>query len=171
MATTGEQVKEVIASQDGKASKQHIARALGVSFDYVRVVCGELEAKGQILYSDGWYSMVVKKKKTRVSKTKKLGLGVAKRATADNHRYEEPVKDSRGGMVALSALPGMTNELNKKLAVAGYTTIESLAETAVMKLIAATRLSLQEAAGVINKARAFMKKDVEDKKDEDNQGR
>ena len=52
----------------------------------------------------------------------------------------------------------MTKELLHVLEKAGYKTIESLADAPIARLMQETKLKLNEAAGLINKARKALNK-------------
>jgi len=63
MPSTIEQTKEAILKHDGKASKHQIARELKISLDYASLILGELKRKGEIIFSDGFYSLTPSKEK------------------------------------------------------------------------------------------------------------
>ncbi len=143
MPSTEEQVKSVILKHKDGARKQQIAGKLKMSLDYIGLVCGGLERKGEIVFSEGKYVLVSPRREIK----RKI-----KKDTKSNTARGSAMKFS------LSDIPGMAEDLINTLKSAGYTTIESLAGAPIAKFMQEVKLELHEAAGLINHARKILGK-------------
>lgn len=145
---TEEQVKDIITKHKGSTSKHQIARELKMGLDYIGLVCRGLEQKRELFFSDGIYSFPAPKRKIvpkRHHNTRRAGFSL----------YDIP-RMAKDGVYALQQ--------------AGYTTVESLADAPIARLMQAVKLEVHEAAGLINEARKMLGKikdseAVEDEKD------
>ena len=61
MPTTEEQIKKIISEGGGKATKQQIVRELKLSSGYIDYLCQSLCRKGEIIFSDGFYTLKISK--------------------------------------------------------------------------------------------------------------
>jgi len=57
MPTTEEQIKKIISEGGGKATKQQIVRESKLSSGYIDYLCQSLCRKGEIIFSDGFYTL------------------------------------------------------------------------------------------------------------------
>ena len=57
MPTTEEQIKKIISQSDGKATKRQIVRESKLSSGYIDYLCQSLCQKGEIIFSDGFYTL------------------------------------------------------------------------------------------------------------------
>ena len=162
MPSTIEQTKEAILKQGGKASKHQIARELKISLDYTGLILGGLKRNGEIAFSDGFYSLTsVKKSATQdekggkpiVVKPVKKHVG---RRPKKLRSVEKNVRKSRASQKETSSLIGLlgiSESLARTLEKAGYTSVESLADAPINKLMDTAKLKLRATAQLINKAR------------------
>lgn len=61
MPTTEEQIKKIISEGGGKATKQQIVRESKLSSGYIDYLCQSLCQKGEIIFSDGFYTLKISK--------------------------------------------------------------------------------------------------------------
>jgi len=141
MPSTEEQIKNIISKCKDKATKQQIARELKMSPDYTGLVCKELERKGKILFSEGWYSLI--------SGPKEEYSCVSRKTERPSKKVVDPV---------LFDVPGVPKRLINIVEKTGYKTIESLAEVPIAILMGSTKLKMYEAAQLINSARGHLDK-------------
>ncbi len=145
MPSTAEQVKSIVLKYNGRARKQQIARELNLSLDYAGLICRELERKGKIIFSAGFYSLT---KSDYEPQSKSASLR-GKQKKFIQHADTKSV---------LLGIPKMTKSLIDILERAGYKTIESLSDAPIARLMQETNLKLHEAAGLINQARKALNK-------------
>jgi len=154
MPSTEEQVKSVILKYKSGVHKQQIARELKMGLEYIGLICRELERKGNLVFRNGLYSLMMlahkpTKRRPRVSRRKP-------RITIPNNSAKLARKVSAKSV--LLAIPKMTEGLIDVLEGAGYKTIESLADAPLTRFMQETKLELQEAARLINQARKALNK-------------
>ena len=145
MPSTIEQTKEAILKYGGKASKHQITRELKISLDYLGLILGELKRKGEVIFSDGFYSLTQKKPARRSEKSK--GTKKAKKS-----------KIHKNSTRSLTSILGVNASLVQTLRKAGYATVESLAEVPISRLMETVKLELHTAAQLINRARKIARK-------------
>ena len=116
-----------------------------MGLDYVDLICRDLERKGEIVFSDGFYSFITPNKKS------------LNRAKPPNGEQEKFVPKTHAES-ALLGIPQMTKGLIQVLENAGYKTIESLADAPIARFIQETKFELHKAAGLINQARKALNK-------------
>lgn len=173
MPSTEEQIKNIISRHQGKIHKQQIAMKLKIGLDYTDLVCKGLERKKEIIFSRGWCSSlpqrrIAKRPKVHTKKISSAPSRSGKRVLKKSKSRSPAVKHSRSKQkksvpspetkFSLSDIPGMSKKLIRIAEKAGYKTIESLAEAPLVKLMEATKLKLSETAGLINKAREYLKR-------------
>lgn len=89
MPSTVEQVKSTLLKHDGSASRQQLARELKMGLDYIDLICRDLERRGEITFSGGFYSLP--RARRRASPKSKRDIGKAR--------------------FSLSSIPGMAVDL------------------------------------------------------------
>lgn len=162
MSSTIKQTKEAILKHGGKASKHQIAREIKISLDYINAILGDLRRKGEVAFSDGFYSLIsIKKSATQEKKREKpvaaksaekwVGRRTKKLRSAGK-KARKPRAGKRGTS-SLSSILGISESLARTLEKAGYGTVESLAEAPISMLMDAAKLNLRVAAQLINQAR------------------
>lgn len=151
MSSTIEQTKEAILKHGGKASKHQIARELKISLDYASLVLGELKRKEDVAFSDGFYVLTSAKKDVTPDKEPKKPARRSgkskgtKKAKRPNSKERPPHP--------LTSILGISESLARTLEKVGYSTIDSLADAPINKLMDAAKLKLHTAAQLINQAR------------------
>ena len=156
MPSTIEQAKQAILKHSGKASKHQIARELKISLEYTGLICGELKRKGEVAFSDGFYVLTTVKKDVSQDKGQEKPV-----VPPPAHQLRKPKgtkKAKRPGVKKnlphpLANALGISQSLARTLEKAGYTSVESLAEAPINKLMDAANLKLNTAAQLINQAR------------------
>lgn len=164
MSSTIEQAKEAILKRGGMASKHQIARELKISLEYASLILVDLKSKGEIAFSDGFYSLTsAKRDVTQYKEQEKPAMLPPTRRTRKSKRTKK-AKGKKRPMVKnslphpLANVLGISESLARILEEAGYATVESLAEAPINILIAATKLELHTAAHLINQARKIKRK-------------
>lgn len=135
MLSTTQQVKNIILKYKCGVSKRQIARELNFSLDYTDFICRDLKRRGEIVFSNRFYSLVSAKE--------------------FQNRMKSPNDKSK---FDLFSIPKITKGLIQMLKKAGYKNIESLADAPIARLMQETKLPLPKAAGLINRARKALKK-------------
>lgn len=147
MQSTIEQIREVILKHGGKASKHQIARDLKISLDYAGLILGELKRKEEIVFSDGFYVLISKKKNVTQDKKQKKSTIPSKKVDCRSTRLKR-VKNIEKPRIAkrssnpLSSILGISESSARTLEKVGYNTIESLADAPINKLMVAAKLKL-----------------------------
>jgi len=163
MLSTAAQVKNIILKHHGRAPKQQIARELRMGLEYVGLICRELERKGELVFRDGFYSLITSNHKPAKVQSRKIRRSLRPRSKVSGHEHKQkkpkkkPISNVHKESVLL-AIPKMTEKLVDVLEGVGYRTIESLADAHVIRFMQETKLELHEAAGLINQAKRALNK-------------
>ena len=153
MPSTIEQTKQAILRHGGKASKHQISRELKISLDYAGLICAELKRKGEVGFSDGFYSLI-SIKKTAIPDKEQKKPAIPPERLKGSQKAKRPRAKKTLPHPLVSAL-GISEPLARTLEKAGYGTVESISEAAVAKLMAEAKLELRTAAKLINQARGI----------------
>lgn len=178
-------ILKFIWENNGVASVFKIAKAERLGTDYLRLICGKLTKDKLIVLSNGQYKILdlgktqleasgaIKKTHpvspesptpqkvlARNIEQKKIIRAVKKKKTVTKKRKKAKdlnIKKMEGTALAqLSISPKLKRALIEK----GFKTLESIALTAVSRLMETIKgLELEEAAGIINEARLNLKKE------------
>lgn len=158
MPSTIEQAKEAIFKYGGKASKHQIARELKISLEYTGLICKDLERKGEIAFSDGFYYLS-SGRDVVTNKGQETLLATSKKPAPRKLRRPKRARKTAKTATKINSSPplisilGISKSLAYALEKAGYTTVESLAEAPISMLMEKAKLELHAAAQLINQAR------------------
>ena len=151
MPSTTEQTKQAIFKHSSKASKHQIARELKISLEYTSLLLGELKRKGEVVFADSFYSLTLAKSDDTQDKGQKKPARRAGKSKGTKKVKKPRVEKSSPH--PLANVLGISESLARTLEKAGYTSVESLAEAPINKLMDTAKLKLSAAAQLINQAR------------------